>query len=269
VDVSAFLTHIHAFCIGLAYAQPRILAMFAILPIFNPQIVPGMIRLGIASSLGLLVAPSLMQAAVPQLSLAQWMFVMCKEAFVGFTIGFALALPFWAFEGIGFLVDNQRGASISATLSPLTGNDSSPLGLLFNQAFIVFFFLCGGFPIILQALYDSFRLWPVFDWTPTLHPETMPLVLAQLDAMVRLAVLFAAPVTVAMFLAELGLALISRFVPQLQVFFIAMPVKSALAFFVLIVYGATLFDWGRESIGDLRLVIPALDQQWGAAERGR
>ena len=240
MDVGDFVTQIHAFCIGLAYAQPRILAMFAVLPIFNPQIVPGMIRLGIASSLGLLVAPSLIQAATPQLSTVQWLFVMCKEAFIGFTIGFALALPFWAFEGIGFLIDNQRGASIAATLSPLTGNDSSPLGLLFNQAFIVFFFLCGGFSILLGALYDSFRLWPVFEWVPVMHPEAMPLVLAQLGAMVRLAVLFAAPVTVAMFLAELGLALISRFVPQLQVFFIAMPVKSALAFFILVVFGATL-----------------------------
>jgi type III secretion protein T len=56
-----------------------------------------------------------------------------------------------------------------------------------------------------------------------------------------LAVLTGAPVLIAMFLAEMGLALISRFAPQLQVFFLAMGIKSALAMFVLAVYGVTLF----------------------------
>jgi type III secretion protein T len=48
---------------------------------------------------------------------------------------------------------------------------------------------------------------------------------------------------VAMFLAELSLALVSRFAPQLQVFFLAMPIKSALALLVLILYTGTLFDF--------------------------
>jgi type III secretion protein T len=43
---------------------------------------------------------------------------------------------------------------------------------------------------------------------------------------------------------------VSRFAPQLQVFFLAMPIKSALALLVLAVYMGTLFgyagDWTRE-----------------------
>ena len=48
------------------------------------------------------------------------------------------------------------------------------------------------------------------------------------------------PVIFAMFLAELALGMVSRFVPQLQVFFLAMPLKSAIAFFILSVYMANL-----------------------------
>lgn len=250
------------FLMALSYAQPRTLALFAALPIFNAQLIPGMLRLGIAAALSALVAPLLVPAVHAHVSETMLLLVLCKEAFVGFALGYALAIPFWAFEAVGFLIDNQRGASISATLNPLTGNDSSPLGILFNQAFIVFFFVCGGFLLVLGVLYDSFRLWPVFDWAPRLQPETIPLLLAQLDRLVSLAMLYGAPAIVAMFLAELGLALVSRFVPSLQVFFLAMPIKSALSVLVLILYGATLFDQGRDSIDELKDVAPFLQQQW-------
>ena len=77
--------------------------------------------------------------------------------------------------------------------------------------------------------------------------------------------IYGAPVIVAMFLAELGLALVSRFVPQLQVFFLAMPIKSALALLVLVLYGATLFDMARDSISDLKSTVPTLDTHWGSS----
>jgi type III secretion protein T len=250
------------FLVALSYTQPRTLALFSALPIFNAQLVPGMIRMGIAAGVGVLVAPMIMPAVHEHLSAVQLLMMICKEAFVGFALGYALAIPFWAFEAVGFLIDNQRGASIAATLNPLTGNDSSPLGILFNQAFIVFFFVCGGFLLILDVLYGSFALWPVAQWTPKLRPDTVPLLLAQLDHLVRLTMLYAAPVVVAMFLAEIGLALVSRFVPQLQVFFLAMPIKSALAIIVLIVYAATLFDAGRDSIDDISGILPLLQRQW-------
>jgi type III secretion protein T len=63
-------------------------------------------------------------------------------------------------------------------------------------------------------------------------------------------VLLAAPVIFSMFLAEAGMALISRFVPQLQVFFLAMPVKSGIALLVFAVYGVVLFDYTDDVISD-------------------
>lgn len=258
------LVDLQSFLMALAYTQPRTLAMLSVLPLFHPQMVPRLMRMSVAAGVCALVAPTLVPHVHGDFSAAQLMVLMCKEAFIGFVLGFALAIPFWAFEAVGFLIDNQRGASIAATLNPLTGNDSSPLGILFNQAFIVFFLVAGGFTLVLGLLYDSFQLWPVFHWTPTLNPGTVPLLLAQLDRLMTLCMLYAAPVVIAMFLAELGLALVSRFVPQLQVFFLAMPIKSALALLVLVVYMATLFDLGRDAIDELATIVPFMHQQWAA-----
>ena len=69
-----------------------------------------------------------------------------------------------------------------------------------------------------------------------------------------------------MFLSEIGLALVSRFVPQLQVFFLAMPIKSALAMLVLLLYMTTLFDYSFDYIRQLEGVVPFLHDQWRGAE---
>jgi type III secretion protein T len=263
VGDAALYTETKAFLVALAYTQPRILAMFIVLPTFNRQLIPGMLRFSIAAAFGALAAPMLVpQIAVTELHGAQILMIVLKEAFVGFVLGFLIAIPFWAFEAVGFFVDNQRGASVAATLNPLTGNDTSPLGILFNQAFIVFFFVSGGFVLMLGLLYDSFKLWNVFTWYPTLREDTIPLLLEQLNRLVRIAVLLGAPAIVAMFLAEIGLALVSRFVPQLQVFFLAMPIKSGIAMLILMVYMATLFDYGIDYVEDMREIVPRMDQQW-------
>ena len=258
-------TQARAFLIALAYTLPRTLALFLVVPIFNRQLMPELVRYSIAAALGALVAPALMsQVSVSELGGVHIALLIVKEAFVGFTLGFLIAIPFWAFEAIGFFIDNQRGASVAASLNPLTGNDSSPMGILFNQAFIVFFFISGGFLLMLGVLYDSFRLWNVFSFYPQLHADTMPLMLQQLDRLVRIAVLLSAPAIVAMFLSEIGLALVSRFVPQLQVFFMAMPIKSAVAVLILMVYMSTLFGYGLSYVEELRGIVAWLGEQWGA-----
>lgn len=247
---------LRSFAAAWGLTQPRILGLFIALPLFARQTMPGMLRFGMAGGIGLIAAPPLMgqlaqmQDALSGLGLA---LLVMKEAGLGFVLGFVLALPFWAFEAAGFFIDNQRGASIAATLNPLTGNDSSPLGQLFNQAFIVFVLVSGAFGLLLQALFQSFALWPVLHWSPAFAADGPVLWLGQLDALVRTAVLWSAPVILAMFLAELGLALVSRFAPQLQVFFLAMPIKSGLAMLVLAVYMAVLLgyaeEWTREVFG--------------------
>lgn len=244
-----------AAALGLA----RMFAAFMLLPIFSRQVMPGMLRTAVALVFGLCAAVALYPAVkAGSFEPAHVIALVLKEVAVGFVLGFLLAIPFWALEAVGFLIDNQRGASIAATINPLTGHDTSPLGILFNQAFIVFFLAAGGLTMFLDLIYDSYRQWPVLDWWPQLRADSAQLALAQLDRMVRLAAVLAAPVLVAMFLAELGLALVSRFAPQLPVFLLAMPVKSALAMLMLGVYAATLFDYARAEIESLRgLLGPA------------
>lgn len=237
------------FLAALGLVQARLMPLFLLAPFMNRSMVPRTVAFGIAAGFGLLVAPVLMPFKMP--SGLELVMLLVKEASIGMLLGYLVALPFWTMEAVGFIVDNQRGASMAATINPMTGHDSSPLGMLMNFTFITFFFVIGGLHVVLGLIYDSYRLWPVYEFWPQWSPDAAELVMKQLNRLLLASLLLAAPVLLAMFLAELGLALVSRFAPQLQVFFLAMPIKSALGIFVLILYASTLMDYSRDPVREI------------------
>jgi type III secretion protein T len=252
----------------LIVIQARLMPMFLLLPLFARAMVPRTITFAIAAGLGLLVVPLLPPASEIPAGLPL-MTLLLKEAFIGVVLGFVAAIPFWLFDVMGFVIDNQRGASMAATVNPMTGHDSSPLGMLFSFAFITFFMVAGGFQMLLSMIYDSYRLWAPLSYWPAFTPEAAKLLMVQLNRLMATGLLLAAPVLVAMFLSEVGLALVSRFAPQLQVFFLAMPIKSGIAIFVLIVYMSTIFDFAHEPMREIADWAVRLDGVMGVGSGAR
>jgi len=232
--------------IVFGFSLPRLLTAFMMLPVFASQVMSGLVRNGVAASLVLFIWPVVANDAPSEgLDGLTASALLLKEVMIGFLIGFGAAVLFWAIESAGYFIDNQRGATMASSIDPLTGSQTSPFGILFVQAITVMFFASGGFAVFLGALYGSYQLWPVFSFFPSMGPEGISYFLSVADRILSLAVLFAAPVVIAMFLSELALGLISRFAPQLNVFFLAMPVKSAVGLLVLILYiGLMLRDFG-------------------------
>lgn len=235
---------------ALGYAMPRILGVFSVLPLIGRETMPLFLRLALVCSLAVFVMPSLLDDMAQPRSAPLQMLVVFKETLLGFALGFLLSIPLWAVEAMGDMVDTQRGASIAQTLNPLTGHDTSPLGQFFNLAVVTFLLVIGGFVAMLGVVFQSYEFWPVFDWWPPIGPDAALSALRMLDDYMRMAVLLAAPVIFVMFMAEVGLALLSRFVPQLQVFFLAMPIKSALAMLMFALYAVVLFDHIDVVIGE-------------------
>jgi type III secretion protein T len=238
---------------------PRLIAAFMLLPLFSRQVLPGMVRNGVASSLALFLFP-LLAAQAPAEALSLWatLGIVVKELFIGLLIGYGGAVVFWAVEATGFFIDNQRGSTMASSIDPLTGSQTSPMGILLTQSITVIFFVSGGFLLFLSALYHSYAAWPVFDFFPQLQPATTGYFLGLLDRLMALSVLLAAPVIIAMFLAEFSLGLISRFSPQLNVFFLAMPVKSAVGIFILAIYASLLLRFYGNELKQLTLHFKSL-----------
>mgnify|MGYP006278668061 CR=1 FL=1 len=244
---------------SLFIVAARVSPLFLLMPFMNRALVPRMVRFAMSAGIALILLPILPPTTDAWPSGVALLSLVFKEAVLGILLGFLIAIPFWTFEAIGFVIDNQRGASMAATLNPMTGHDSSPLGIAFNFAFITFFMLGGGFSLFLSVIYDSYRLWAPHEFWPSLSPDAAALLMIQLNRLVMMALLLSAPVLIAMLMSELGLALVSRFAPQLQVFFLAMPIKSALALFVLVIYLSTLFDYSLAPIREIATWADRLD----------
>ena len=221
----------------------RIGGAFAICPALTESMIPGVARRAAVFAFSLLAVP-FVHANMPPGEPLWWSFafVAFKEALLGTAIGFFAAIPFWIAENVGNFIDNQRGATMGEVYSPLNGSQVSTTGLFFSQLVSTIFFVGGAVFVFLGALYKSYLLWPVFGSWGALSPNAATVALGALDGMLKTTVVISAPVIILMFLATLGLGFVNRTAPQLNVFFLSMPVKSALGIAMLIIYLPFIMD---------------------------
>ena len=233
----------HRWILAAVLAMARIGGAFAICPALTDSMIPGVARRAAVLGFSCLAIPYV-HAGMPPGEPNVWMFALLafKEAIIGFLIGFFAAIPFWIAENVGNFIDNQRGATMGEVYSPLNGSQVSTTGIFFSQIVSTLFFVGGAVFIFLGALYKSYLLWPVFGEWGALAPGADGVALGALDGMLRTTVVISAPVIILMFLATLGLGLVNRTAPQLNVFFLSMPVKSALGVAMLIIYVPFVMD---------------------------
>ena len=233
----------HRLILAAVIAMARIGGAFAICPALTESMIPGVARRAFVLGISILAIPPIM-AEMPPGEPRVFMFalVAAKEAALGFLIGFFAAIPFWIVENVGNLIDNQRGATMGEVFSPLNGSQVSTFGIFFSQIASTLFFVGGAVFVFIGALYTSYSIWPVFPEAVALSEETPLVILGSFDDMMRTTAIISAPVIMVMFLATLGLGFVNRTAPQLNVFFLSMPVKSALGIAFLIIYLPFVMD---------------------------
>ncbi len=244
-----------------AMSLPRIIALFTLFPLMNKRSLGGgLIRNGIAVALMLFLFPVLIETAGDNIdfNVYQTFLLVIKELIIGAFMGFCFAIPFWGLEAAGSFIDNQRGASIANMMNPFSGAETSPMGIIFYQAIIAIVIATGTFLFLLNIIFHSYINWPVFSFYPQIELQESVFFLQQFNLIVKIAMWLASPVIISMFLAEFGIAIISRSAPQLNVFILAMPIKSAIAVAVLSVYVSIMLKLSQQQILDVNKAIDIL-----------
>ena len=225
---------------------PRLLAACSVLTFFSKGLYSGIaVRNGVILALAFYIAPIVDQgfAHYEELSPVQLGFLTCKEVMLGFIVGYAVNIPFWAMSGVGHLIDNQRGATIMENINAMTSSPGSPLADFFTQTAATLFIITGGFLVFFKGILISYTAWPITSFWPKMNPALADYVISQFQWLMVIVIILGGPVIIALFLSELGLALISRFAPQLNVFILSMSVKSGVAIAFLCVYFAVAVDY--------------------------
>jgi type III secretion protein T len=219
----------------------RLAAALSLTPVFAKQYVMGMGRNVIIFAMALplfhALYPTLPKGQIPLLIL---FVIICKEVIIGAMLGFLSGFIFYVTDSVGFIIDIQRGSSQAMTFDPVAGSQTSLLGSFLTQMIATLFFSMGGFLFFLGVIYETYIIWPVFTFFPTFNVNFPAFMMSLVDDIMEAIFCFSAPILIVLFLAEFGLGMISRFAPQLNVFFMAMPVKSWLSMFFLLFYFSLL-----------------------------
>ncbi len=219
----------------LALTMLRPLGMLVLMPMFSARALGGgMIRNALVLVMALPALPmQLAQAAqFSELSLPALALLVMQEFAIGLVMGFCATIPFWAIDMASTVIDTVRGTSMASVLNPMLEEQSSVFGVLFTQVLAVLFLVGGGFNAMLTALYASYQSMPLLGgWH--LSASFPGFIAHQWQLMMELCIGFALPALVVMVLIDAALGLVNRSAQQLNVFFVAMPIKSALALFVL------------------------------------
>ncbi len=223
-------------------AAARLGGAMAICPALTDSMIPGIARRLVVLAFSAVVVPHVLRQCPAETQTLTFLLTALREALLGALIGFFAAIPFWVAQMVGSYLDNQRGSTMGEVFSPLSGTQDSTLAILFSQVVTTLFFCCGALMVFLAAVYGSYRIWPVFGAWGGLSPALPAEILGQGDSMLALTTVIAAPIIIVMFLATIGLGFVNRTAPQLNVFFLSMPVKSALGIFMLILYLRYIMD---------------------------
>lgn len=233
----------HRWILAAVLAMARFGGAFAICPALTESMIPGVARRAAVLGFAWIAIPFIKSGMPPgEPSVLMFSLLAFKEAVIGFLLGFFAAIPFWVAENVGNFIDNQRGATMGEVYSPLSGAQVSTTGIFFTQLVSTLFFVGGAVFVFLGALYASYSIWPVFSAGVSFAPDAPLQILGSLDGMLKTTVVISAPVIIVMFLATLGLGLVNRTAPQLNVFFLSMPVKSALGIAMLVIYLPFIMD---------------------------
>lgn len=247
-----YLEYLPSLLIGMARIYPCGILVAA----FCFQPIRGMPRHTIVMVMALMPAPAIHAALAGQDYSAMLLgALVLKEAALGILLGVLLAIPFWMFESVGALLDNQRGALAGGQLNPSLGPDATPIGHLFKQLAIFLLMVSLGLGTLTQVIWDSYLIWPPTVWFPLPTANGMSVFIDLLGDTFTHMMLYAAPFIAVLLLLEFGIALLGVYSQQLQVSTLASPVKCLAGIGILLLYFALLQDLivGRMSLlGDLK-----------------
>jgi type III secretion protein T len=217
-----------------AMTLPRLFAIFAVVPFLSGTMITGVVRNGLLLTLALFMAPA--AGEMPALPAVMWVAIAAKEALIGLLLGLGFGIFIWAIQSVGDLIDFQTGAGNASFFDPVAGHQNGPTGEFLGWLVIALFVAGGGLLALVGVIVDSYRLWPVASFFPNVGKVLEEFAIRQGDTLFLWIVKLASPVLLVLLLVELGIGLIGRVAPQLNIFVFAQPIKSLLATLMMLLF---------------------------------
>jgi flagellar biosynthetic protein FliR len=206
----------------------RLSAMLAVAPVFSSRTIPMRLKAGLVILVSYITLPVVAaEGGRMPADLLTFATLAVKEALIGFAFGIVAQMLFAAIQTAGAFIDVSAGFAIAQTIDPTSGVNISVLGRWYNLVATASFLALGGHQLLVAGVVRSFSLAP-----PLADPDLGAVVtgvLARADDIFLVAVQVGAPIVAALLITDVTLGIISRSVPQMNVFIVGLPLKIVVA----------------------------------------
>lgn len=215
----------------------RVSSLVAMAPIFGSREVPAPAKIGLSVILSLVVspfaAPSLRAAGVPT-TLFGLAAPLAAHAAIGLMMGFVASLVIMAIEMAGSLIDTQVGFSMGQNFNPAVGEMAGPFTQFQSMYALLLFLLAHGHYILIAALAKSFAMLSpsTIDFG---HASFLQYVAGITFNMLVNGLKIAAPAGAILLVVDFSFAMLARAVPQMNVFFVGMPLKALVGLMLMVI----------------------------------
>ena len=224
--------------LSLLIVFTRVAAAVMVLPGIGEAFVPMRVRLLFALLLTVVVSPLISSSLPPEpKTLAALFKLLFFEIVVGVYLGMVARIMLITLDTVGRIIGLTIGMANAEVFNPSISSQASLPGLLLTTMGVMILFATNMHHLFILAIVDSYKVFPVgsiFAWGDS------ALVIARLIAdSFRLALQMTAPFIVISLIFFMGLGMLARLMPQLQIFFVGLPVQLAggLLIFSMIISG--------------------------------
>jgi len=210
-----------AFSFMLIFA--RVGTILMLIPALGETTIPARMRLTFALGLTLVMLP-LVSSTLPVLpqSLVGLVVPMGHEIIIGLIIGSIARLAVMGTQVAGSVIAFQAGLSVAQAADPTNnGVQGALIGAFLSFLGITLIFATNLHHVAISAIYDSYDVFPPSE--PLMLGDASEVILKAVSSSFTIGVQMSAPFIVFGLVFHLGMGILARMMPQLQVFFIAMP----------------------------------------------
>ena len=201
----------------------RTSGIFFISPFFGSLNVAYKFRAAVAVMFAVILFPVVLKEYVIQAppTLIMFAFTVAKELFIGWLIGLVAYIVLTAVSMAGKIMDMQVGFAVVQMMDPTTNQQTGLIGTFLYNLTIIYFIVTNGHHMIISALAESFRVVPIdlMVWNTSL-----PELITDLTAGIFLnGMKIAMPVTFAILMVNVGMGILARTMPQMNIFVVGIP----------------------------------------------
>jgi flagellar biosynthesis protein FliR len=227
IDISLLPVLAAAFMLTFA----RVGAMVMLLPGLGETNIPVRIKLSIALLLTLIILP-LHRADyhVDMNSMASLLVLMVYEILIGIVLGATARVTLAALEVAGSVIAQQLGLGFVTSVDPTQGQQGALIGNFLTLLGITMLFATDSHHLVISALNDSYSIFSPGEVVPS--GDVAALATRAFSAAFRLGMQLAAPFLVFGLVFNVGLGVLARLMPQMQVYFVGVPLSIMAGFLI-------------------------------------